>query len=90
MFERASADQQRELLRIFDRLEDDPYADGVRKFYYTRLLPAVMNIYIDEDYTVVYQLVSHDLVGGWQEWDIEVYNIALEGTGDAEDPQQER
>ena len=38
-----------------------------------------MNVYIDEDYSLVYQLVSHD-PPNWERWDIEIFSIALTGT----------
>ena len=59
-YESAGADVQAKLERIFDRLEDNPYPDGDHKFYYTRYLPAAVTAYADDDFHIVYQLVSRD------------------------------
>ena len=70
---------QARLDHIFDRLEDDPFADGLTKFYYTRLTPAGMNVYVDDDFEIVYQLVSHD-PPNFEAWDIEIHSIDYQGT----------
>ena len=73
-YESADAEAQAKLDRIFDRLEDDPYPDGDTKFYYTRYLPIACTAYGDEDFEVVYQLVSHDSPN-WEQWRIEIIEI---------------
>ena len=73
-YEAGDADTQTRLDRIFDRLEDNPFPDGDRKFYYTRHLPAICTAYGDEDFHIVYQLTSHD-EPGWERWRIEIITI---------------
>ena len=74
-YESAGAEVQAKLERIFDRLEDNPYPDGDHKFYYTRYLPAAMTAYADDDFHIVYQLVSRDSPA-WEQWRVDIITIA--------------
>ena len=75
-YEAASADAQAKLDRIFDRLEENPYPDGDHKFYYNRYLPLALTAYADDDFHLVYQLVSHDSPD-WEKWRVDI--ISIEG-----------
>ncbi len=44
------------------------------KFYYTKLLPAICTVYGDDDFSIVYQLASHDSPN-WERWRIEIITI---------------
>jgi hypothetical protein len=52
-------DERRRLESIFEAIEINPYVDNYWKFTYTRLIPAICTVWVDDEFEVVYQLVDH-------------------------------
>ena len=73
-YERASALEQQQLDVVFDALEADPYPDSETKFDFTRMIPVMLYAYADDDFRILYQLVSHD-DPDWNDWEIDIWAI---------------
>lgn len=55
----APNDVRRKLDAIFRSLEVNPNVDNFYKTYYTRLLPAVYRLWLDEEFEVVYHPIEY-------------------------------